>query len=129
MTPLPEPPYGHESSAIAVGQVARLGVIGAIVVVTCVILLKTGVDLWVAPQHAERMARAALIPPAPRLQPHPRADLEELRREEHRLLSSWAWSDSGHRFARVPIARAMAIYAEQSSSKQVPPSSRPGGNP
>ena len=126
---MPEPPYGHQSSAIAAGRIVRLGVIGALVVASCIVLLKTGVDLWVTPQHARLIARAALIPPAPRLQPHPRADLKELRQEKDALLSNWAWSDGEHRFARVPIERAMAIYAAQKRVKQDRPSAPPGSKP
>jgi hypothetical protein len=51
------------------------------------------------------------LPPAPRLQVDPAADLAALRAAESARLASYAWIDREHGIARIPIARAMALLA------------------
>ncbi len=36
-----------------------------------------------------------------------------LRAEEHRLLTTWGWTDEANGLARVPIGRAMELLVEQ----------------
>src|SRR5262245_48444805 len=45
--------------------------------------------------------------PEPRLQINPQADLEELRRKENEILSTYQWVDRDNGVARIPIDRAM----------------------
>jgi hypothetical protein len=52
---------------------------------------------------------ARIVPPAPRLQRHPFADLTRLREHEARLLHSYAWVDPAHQRARIPVGRAMQL--------------------
>jgi hypothetical protein len=52
-------------------------------------------------------------PPAPRLEEQPAAELANLRRAEHRRLSSYRWIDPQQRVVRVPIERAIEILAER----------------
>lgn len=52
---------------------------------------------------------ARIVPPAPRLQTHPFADLTRLREHEARLLRSYAWVDPAHQRARIPVRRAMQL--------------------
>ena len=47
---------------------------------------------------------ARIVPPAPRLQTYPFADLTRLREHEARLLNSYAWVDPAHQRARIPVA-------------------------
>jgi hypothetical protein len=49
----------------------------------------------------------------PRLQAHPTEDLATLRAQQAALLTHYAWLDPAHTVARVPIERAMAMYAQQ----------------
>lgn len=108
-----EPPYGHESSRIAVRRVLGVGAVLALGVIVTVI------GVWMFLQHrlegafARNSAHAGLIPPAPRLQAHPTADLAALRAQKQALLEHWGWSDETHEFARIPIEQAMTIYARQ----------------
>ena len=53
------------------------------------------------------------IPPLPRLQNDPAADLAQFRREEDERLSSYGWSDSQKKVVRVPVARAIELLAER----------------
>ena len=50
----------------------------------------------------------------------PGGDLEALRSQKRALLSQWDWTDSSHRFARIPIERAMSLYA-QGARADTPP--------
>lgn len=52
---------------------------------------------------------AAKAPPEPRLQIHPKADLDALHAKEDAILFSWGWEDKEKGTARVPIERAMQM--------------------
>ena len=56
-------------------------------------------------------ARKPVVPPGPRLQKSPEADLAELRAAEHGELEAWAWVDRGRGVARVPVERAIDAVA------------------
>ncbi len=53
------------------------------------------------------------VPPEPRLQSEPDADLARLRGEEEHRLSSYGWVDRRERVVRIPIDRAIEILAER----------------
>lgn len=110
-------PFGHESTAIATGRVLWVGAAVAALVLVIIVVLYQVVQRDMIPRIARLAARAAAIPPAPRLQAHPRSDLVRLQQQEEALLSGYAWIDSSHRIARIPIERAMAIYAAEQTQK------------
>jgi hypothetical protein len=93
-----------------------VGAILAVAVILAVTAIGIVLTHWIAPNHAQIVARRAAIPPSPRLQPDPHADLQGLRAQKQALLSGWAWVDSTHEFARIPIDRAMALYAQQQAA-------------
>ncbi len=105
-----EAPFGHESPAVAtrkvIGVVLTLGTVVAIALVA----LWLALTYWVMPEHAQLKTQPAVLPPAPRLQPHPDNDLTALREEKRALLDGYLWTDESHQFARIPIERAMQIY-------------------
>jgi len=53
------------------------------------------------------------LPPDPRLQTTPEADLRSLRAEEEERLTSYGWVDPAQGLARIPIERALEITAER----------------
>ena len=53
------------------------------------------------------------MPPDPRLQPDPRAQLQALRAYEKERLSTYGWVDKGAGVAHMPIERAMQLVAER----------------
>ena len=118
-----EKPFGHEPDAINY----RTILIGAGVLAIVVIAIAVGLHLIltraVIPNHAEIAARSAQVPPKPRLQAHPQVDLAKFRAEKRALLSSYAWTDAQHDFARIPIQRAMQIYAAQHARGTAVPAS------
>ena len=51
--------------------------------------------------------------PEPHLQINPQGDLQQLRREEDELLSTYGWVDRDKGTARIPIDRAMQLFLEK----------------
>lgn len=111
-----EHPFGHEPSAIATRRVLATGGVLALIVIGMVIALHFALRNGAMPNHAAVAIRPAPIPPAPRLQPSPQEDLAQLRADKARLLSYYAWTDASHHYARIPISRAMELYAQQHAS-------------
>ena len=53
------------------------------------------------------------LPPAPRLQVDPKADLANTRVEQERILNSYGWSDQGTGRVHIPIDRAMDLLLQK----------------
>jgi hypothetical protein len=123
-----EPSSGHAPSGIDVRRIVGIGAIIAATVVLLVWAIHSAMVRWVTPEHAALVTRPAPLPPTPRLQPSPRADLAALRSQKQALLSQWEWTDSSHRFARIPIERAMSLYV-QGAGVAPPPQQTQGGKP
>ncbi len=60
------------------------------------------------PEASERR-----LPPGPRLQPSPEAELIEMRRDYDQLLSNYGWVDKRNGIARIPVERAIELLAER----------------
>jgi len=110
----------YEKSDVEVARVVRAGVALIAIVVFFfalmwmlqgVLLRLVGLDQ--APRHPLATSLARTEPPAPRLQPDPRADLLALRAQEDAVLQTYAWVDKSRGVVRVPIERAMEILAER----------------
>lgn len=111
--------FGHEPPAVMIRPV----LIAASILIVGVLSLGLLLYQTLKPQlHATAFEAAAPapIPPQPRLQAHAPADLSVLRAQQEALLSQYAWLDSAHRAARIPIERAMAIYAQQQARAHPP---------
>ena len=72
-------------------------------------------------EQAQTTTRPAINVPTtvrgPRLQISPQGDLEELRRQEDEILSTYAWVDREKGTARIPIDRAMQLFLERQKKK------------
>jgi hypothetical protein len=53
------------------------------------------------------------IPPAPRIAEHPAIEIQQLRDQEDRVLSSYGWTDKKAGVVRIPIDRAMELQLER----------------
>jgi hypothetical protein len=62
-----------------------------------------------APANPLAAEYAATQPPEPRLQLHPKTDLEVLHAAEDKILNNYAWVDKNAGIAQVPIERAMEL--------------------
>jgi len=111
-----EPPFGHESSAIATRRILAVGAVLGIAVCVVVVAVSLSLRHVFAPARSAALSGAPL-PPPPRLQANPATDLAATRARERALLQSWQWTDPGHRFARIPIERAMELYARQGAAR------------
>jgi hypothetical protein len=62
------------------------------------------------------------LPPEPRLETSPPANLAELRAAEEKALTNYGWVDREKGVARIPIERAMEIIAQRGlpARKQAP---------
>src|SRR6202161_4804059 len=56
---------------------------------------------------------ARVLPPAPRLQVQPRAELHAYCEEQDKLLNSYGWADEHNGVARIPVDRAMELTLQE----------------
>jgi hypothetical protein len=110
-------PVGHETtdvSPLALGLFA----LGLTLMVAIVLPLLTWL-FWRYEGEAQRadppQSPLAVdeLPPSPRLEVDPGAELARLRGVEEKTLSSYGWIDRQQGVARVPIERAIAVLAER----------------
>jgi hypothetical protein len=72
-------------------------------------------DAQVAPSTSSRPAPAPIeerLPPEPRIQANPAADMQRLREQEEAILTTYGWVDRPAGIARVPIDVAMRQVLE-----------------
>ena len=100
---------------------SRLAWVGVAFVVMLVVALGSMYLLWNPTPPAAVPADA--VPPAPRLQADPRRDLLATQQAQQQRLQSYGWDDPQHRYAHVPVARAMAMMAGAASTSS--PEERP----
>jgi len=67
------------------------------------------------------------IPDGPRLQTRPAQDLEAVRAEEERTLTTYGWVDEHAGTVRIPIAEAMRLLAERGEAPL--PKAAPAASP
>jgi len=110
----------YEKSDVQVAKVVRAGVglIAAVVVFFALVWMLQGVLLRFvgmsqSPRHPLATTLARTEPPAPRLQPDPRADLLAQRAKEDAVLKTYGWIDKSRGIVRVPIERAIEILADR----------------
>jgi hypothetical protein len=65
------------------------------------------------PPRAPLAQQPGRVPPEPRLQTQPFADIEQQRAEERRLLTSYGWVDQRAGVVRIPIERAKELLLER----------------
>lgn len=97
-------------AALALGVVAFL-----IVTPFALLAVYPGADQLGAPP-AERP-----LPPQPRLQVRPKADLDVLRAMEWERLISFGWVDRDRKIVRIPIERAMGLLTKRGLPEWPPP--------
>lgn len=106
-----KPPFEHESAGVNARRIVKFGV-GLFAVLALALMVLYFVTMkGVFSNHASVVDRPGVAPSSPHLQPHPDADIAALRRQTQQALSTWAWTDPAHTHARIPIKRAMQLYA------------------
>lgn len=121
-------PFGHESPSLRTGAVLKVGaLLFGTMVATLIVLYFTTMSGLLA-HHVQAVRRPSMVPPPPRLQAHPDADLARVRRDKRQELSSYGWEGPPHRYAHIPIKRAMQLYVQMhDKTDHAPP--RKGGKP
>ena len=67
----------------------------------------------VAPRFPLAISQENRLPPEPRLQIHPRQDLQDLRAGEDAVLNKYGWVDKQAGVARIPIDEAMKLTVQR----------------
>ena len=110
---------GHEGSDASIPGIA-LTAAGLAVTVALVYFLVSGIFWYLAdhPLSAPRPNPMAetnqqQFPPVPRLEVHPTIEVQEMRSDEDKILSTYGWTDKEKGVVRVPIDRAMELQLER----------------
>jgi hypothetical protein len=114
------PSVRHESSDVSFGSVVGFGAV--LVVSAVVISLLVWALFFYLSLRADRRGSTVgrltqelpqPLPPPPRLQTDPRADLLALRKGEELELSTYGWVDRSAGIVRIPIERAMRLTVDR----------------
>jgi hypothetical protein len=107
---------GYEPSDVSIRTVLAIGAALAGSVALSALVLGGLLGLFEAarpPAPGSALERTELVPPAPRLEVQPQAELAQVRARENRLLQGYGWVDREAGIARIPIDRAMALLVER----------------
>lgn len=69
---------------------------------------------------ASPFENARVLPPPPRLQVEPRAELHAYCEEQAKLLDSYGWADEHNGVVRIPVDRAMELTLQQGLPSRAP---------
>ena len=111
------PELRYEQADVHVSTIVRFA-IGLVTVVALAAVFLLGLFSLFAKQQRRHdppppplLQQSGRLPPAPRLQSSPLQDLEELRAEDEKELTSYGWVDPKAGIARIPIDEAIKIVA------------------
>jgi hypothetical protein len=110
-------PAGHETTDADIQPIvltaAGLAIVAAIVLAISIGLFRYFVERP-APTLPNPMASAnELLPPAPHIEEHPGTELQQLREQEDRTLSTYGWVDKKAGTVRLPIDRAIELQLQR----------------
>ena len=129
---------GHEERDVNVIAITRFGIGLALTVAVAMVALwglfdyfKKQVSAAVGEAPGALVVNTSQLPPQPRLQASPRADLREMRAGEEQVLDHYGWVDHPGGVVRIPIQRAMDILARKGlpARAQAPPPLGSRNNP
>ena len=114
------PVHAHEETDVVLRPVVIAG-IGLLLLLVVAAVAMFGLFQIMAHQEARlsppanplAAAEGPRLPPAPRLQAHPLKDLQELRKAENELLTTYGWVDKSAGTVRIPVSRAIDILAQR----------------
>jgi hypothetical protein len=114
------PHVRHEASDIDFGLVLTfaLGLVGATPLILFTVWLLFGYLTTRENRPVQREFPLAAqqenrLPPEPRLQTNPRQDLDDMRAEEDRTLTTYGWVDRDAGIVRIPIEEAMKLVVSR----------------
>lgn len=113
----PENP-GYEASDAHARPLARVGIVLAGLMVFSIVAMIALFQLFeyyqpLADRPPHALADERYVSSAPRLQPDPPIQKQQLREVEDHVLKTYDWVDRERGLARIPIERAIDIVARQ----------------
>jgi hypothetical protein len=110
----------HEESDVDIRAIFVFGVWLA-VVAAVIHLAVWGIFVLLERREARQTAKEfplaagqeGRLPPEPRLQTHPRLDLQEMRADEDERLNNYGWVDEDAGIVRIPISEAMKLTLQR----------------
>ena len=132
------PELRYEQADVRAGVVVRFA-IGLVIVIVVSSVALLGLFAALAKQQRRHdpppppLARpTGDVPPVPRLQVAPLQDLEQVRAQEEKELTSYGWVDPRAGIAHIPIDEAIRILAQRGLPQAAPspaPSPAPAAAP
>jgi len=114
------PDVRHEESDVNIRAIFGFGIglaVAGIVISFLVWLLfqyfEARESRKVTPEFPLAAQQENRLPPEPRLQTNPRADLADLRAEEENVLKTYGWIDKKASVVRIPIEEAMKLTVQR----------------
>jgi len=117
---VPDPTLKHETGDVNVIAVTRFGIALVLLCVLAFALLLGLYRYFMSREAAEQppvrpgvTLPATRVPPEPRLQTTPVADLRAVHAAEDQILEGYAWVDPDQGIVRIPIDKAIDLLARQ----------------
>ena len=114
------PDVHHEESDVDIRAIFGFGIglaVAGIVISFVVWLLfqhfEARESRKVTPEFPLAAQQENRLPPEPRLQTNPRADLADLRAQEENVLETYGWIDKNASVVRIPIEEAMKLTVQR----------------
>ncbi|PYR14091.1 MAG: hypothetical protein DMG00_04755 [Acidobacteria bacterium] len=114
------PDVRHEESDVNIRAIFGFGIglaVAGIVISFVVWLLfqhfEARESRKVTPEFPLAAQQGNRLPPEPRLQTNPRADLADLRAQEENVLETYGWIDKNASVVRIPIEEAMKLTVQR----------------
>lgn len=121
---------GYEHSDASARSLSKWALALAIVLVVVFVLMKWLFVFYGNVQSLGRPAspfeNARVLPPRPRLQVEPRADLHAYCVQQLATLNSYGWEDQHNGVVRIPVDRAMDLIMQQGLPARVASDIPPG---
>lgn len=113
---------GHETKDASVRGIVFTGV-GLAVAAAIAFALVYGIfqilanhPLTTSPPNPMAETYNQQLPPEPRVEEHPAAELKDLHAKEDNLLSTYGWTDKSAGLVRIPIDRAIELELQRGFS-------------
>lgn len=107
----------HEKSDLDPKYVLYFGIALTVLVAIVYVLMWWLFNVFEREQASRETTPVVVNPPAPipepRLQISFEGDLQELRRQENEILTTYRWVDRDKGVARIPVERAMQVFLER----------------
>lgn len=111
------PSPGYERRDASPGNLLKFAIGLFLILVACIVGMRWMFFYFAKVQQlgppASPFENARVLPPQPRLQVHPRLDLEKYLDAENRTLTTYGWVDKHNGVVRIPIDRAMDLLLER----------------